>query len=713
MRALFSAILLGFPCLVNAATDHLVSYWDLDSNLNDSASAGAVVDNGSFINATSYTSGVFGDSVLLNGTNYVMVPNGADNNGGHSESITVSVWFRTDGFDNDWATLVGHDNSGEWNMSREQDKNTMYWAGGSAGIKATAIDVTDGVWHHAVGVGAWGRPTRLYIDGVLQASGTNSFLNPATSRPFMIGNNPIHTSRIWTGEVDDVGIFDSELSEHHVAAIFDLANDSEFNYPLDEVNLVLQAYDDGPGGFAVIRNGRWDHVASDPADGRTFIQLDSDGSGVAGQTAPEVISFTSDRALIPEEFEVTFSWEVDAGTTAIVIDQGVGDVTAQTTAGVGSFTFDPGPSSETTFTISATAPNGLAATKTLTIQTTDQPLLDSFTVSPQTVGPGEDVTVSWVVLNATTVSLNGNPVANMGAQIFPINELTSFVLDASNANGSLQATKFGVNSPPGEPVLTEFLASNIDGLLDEENDDSDWIQISNPTQLDVVIDGSYYLTDDPLDLTKWQIPSQTITPGNSIVVFASGKDLPTHMNFSLKTEGEYLALVKVDGGNTILTEFNDYPKQFNNLSYGFSADFSTRIFFSNPTPNSDNTGESFIDYVRDTSFSIDRGIYDSMQSVEITTLTPDAEIYYTIDGSKPTAASGILYAEPILIFTTTTLRAIAVKDDFVSSNIDTHTYIFPNDVLTQSATPFGFPIGPVGDHVLGLRREQRLVCWNY
>jgi archaellum component FlaG (FlaF/FlaG flagellin family) len=190
---------------------------------------------------------------------------------------------------------------------------------------------------------------------------------------------------------------------------------------------------------------------------------------------------------------------------------------------VGSFTFDPGPSSETTFTISATAPNGLAATKTLTIQTTDQPLLDNFTVSPQTVGSGDDVTVSWVVLNATTVTINGNPAASAGTQTLPVTELTSFILDASNANGSLQETRFGVISPPGEPVLTEFLASNIDGLLDEESDDSDWIQISNPTQLDVVIDGSYYLTDDPLDLTKWQIPAQTITPGNSIVIFSSGK----------------------------------------------------------------------------------------------------------------------------------------------------------------------------------------------
>ena len=50
------------------------------------------------------------------------------------------------------------------------------------------------------------------------------------------------------------------------------------------------------------------------------------------------------------------------------------------------------------------------------------------------------------------------------------------------------------------------------------------------------------------------------------------------------------------------------------------------------------------------------------------------------------------------IETTTTLRAIAYRDGLERSNVDTHTYIFPRDVLKQPRYPEGFPtsIGKVG-----------------
>ncbi|MFD0673080.1 chitobiase/beta-hexosaminidase C-terminal domain-containing protein [Cohnella sp. GCM10027633] len=60
------------------------------------------------------------------------------------------------------------------------------------------------------------------------------------------------------------------------------------------------------------------------------------------------------------------------------------------------------------------------------------------------------------------------------------------------------------------------------------------------------------------------------------------------------------------------------------------------------------------------AFDPPSGSYASSQSVAITTATPDADIYYTLDGSAPTSQSS-LYAAPIAIGTTATLRAIAVK----------------------------------------------------
>ena len=69
-----------------------------------------------------------------------------------------------------------------------------------------------------------------------------------------------------------------------------------------------------------------------------------------------------------------------------------------------------------------------------------------------------------------------------------------------------------------------------------------------------------------------------------------------------------------------------------------------------------------IDFVADTSFSIDRGFYTTPISVEITTPTAGADIYYTTDGTEPSPQNGILYHEPVSLSETTALRAAAFKE---------------------------------------------------
>ena len=65
------------------------------------------------------------------------------------------------------------------------------------------------------------------------------------------------------------------------------------------------------------------------------------------------------------------------------------------------------------------------------------------------------------------------------------------------------------------------------------------------------------------------------------------------------------------------------------------------------------------------TFSPAGGTYYVAQNVEIKAAS-GATIYYTIDGSDPTTASAV-YSEPINVASTTTIKAIATKDDLVSS----------------------------------------------
>ncbi|MBN2474517.1 MAG: lamin tail domain-containing protein [Pirellulales bacterium] len=114
-------------------------------------------------------------------------------------------------------------------------------------------------------------------------------------------------------------------------------------------------------------------------------------------------------------------------------------------------------------------------------------------------------------------------------------------------------------------------------------------------------------------------------------------------------------------------------------------------FFATATPGNVNTEEYWL-RVEDTRFSHDRGFYDESFSLTIATDTPGAEIYYTTDGSQPGETHGTLYTTPVVIRTTTVVRAVAVKAGYAPTDVDTQTYLFLDDVIRQPGDPAGFPV---------------------
>lgn len=248
----------------------------------------------------------------------------------------------------------------------------------------------------------------------------------------------------------------------------------------------------------------------------------------------------------------------------------------------------------------------------------------------------------------------------------------------------------------GHPILSEFLASNSNGIKDEDGDSSDWIEIWNTTgaTLDLT---SWRLTDDAALPAKWVFPSGVLLTSQSrLLVWASGKDRTTnpaalHTNFQLdKAAGAYLAFAKPDG--TIVTAFTNLPSQREDISYGLagSAEPLTAGYFQPPTPGAPN-GTPVPGFTSDTVFDVQRGYYTTPVTVHITCPTPGAQIYYTTDGSDPTTSSTLYTAAGIPVMTTTVVRAKAFAPPLADSNIDTHTYLFRADVKNQPAAPAGWP----------------------
>lgn len=97
--------------------------------------------------------------------------------------------------------------------------------------------------------------------------------------------------------------------------------------------------------------------------------------------------------------------------------------------------------------------------------------------------------------------------------------------------------------------------------------------------------------------------------------------------------------------------------------------------------------------VADTRFNYKRGFYSTGFTVIVQTRTEGASIRYTLDGSTPSALHGLGDTNPVTvrIERTTVLRAMAYKPGAEPTNVDTNTYLFPEDVVRQPAEVPGYP----------------------
>ena len=90
------------------------------------------------------------------------------------------------------------------------------------------------------------------------------------------------------------------------------------------------------------------------------------------------------------------------------------------------------------------------------------------------------------------------------------------------------------------------------------------------------------------------------------------------------------------------------------------------------------------------TFSMPHGIYNQGFSLTISSPVQGGTVYYTDDGSDP-RVKGLLYDGSLNISTTSVIRSAVLVQDTVWSEVATASYIFPNSLLFQGNTPFGYP----------------------
>ncbi len=168
------------------------------------------------------------------------------------------------------------------------------------------------------------------------------------------------------------------------------------------------------------------------------------------------------------------------------------------------------------------------------------------------------------------------------------------------------------------------------------------------------------------------------------------------INFSTDYEyyGGNILVTVVETAKSTSTQANRYAIKKGMTNYQSIFEYSSSSIFSSTAGVEALRGLPYMtvtyDYTsaKTPTFSPVAGTYNASMNVAISTITDGATIHYTTNGSDPTTSSPV-YTSPVSINTTTTLKAIAVKEGLDNSTVGTAEY------MLRPAKPTFNPVGGV------------------
>lgn len=247
---------------------------------------------------------------------------------------------------------------------------------------------------------------------------------------------------------------------------------------------------------------------------------------------------------------------------------------------------------------------------------------------------------------------------------------------ASPTPGSENAHGFETAEQIGCFDNTGVFISEVSAIQEFKSDENDWIELHNGSDQAVDLTG-WTLSDNADTPNKYTFSGGTIEAGEYYVVDCTSKPMrqtETTAPFSLSPGGETIVLHNAEG---MLVDSFDTGALVPDVTSGRVENDPSiaRVFFSEATRGEENDSDVTIGVAPQPVFS-DNSLYHSEKfSVTITCDDPNAEIYYTTDGSEPTLKSK-RYTEPLIFIKSMPLRAIAYVSGKRLSEITTATYLF-------------------------------------
>lgn len=260
-------------------------------------------------------------------------------------------------------------------------------------------------------------------------------------------------------------------------------------------------------------------------------------------------------------------------------------------------------------------------------------------------------------------------------------------------------------------VINEIQVANASSILDTRYGNySDWIELYNTGDEPVDLRGCY-LSDDLANPQKIKFRFRTLVePKKFKLLWLDEKAVVDHVEWKLSRHTEIAGLFSPEGEAIDVVFLG--PQQ-PDVSYGRQPDGSRNwFFFDTGTPGAanDQDGITWLNRTDVPKFSIPGGMYSGRPTLELSTSSPNAEIYYTLDGSIPTQKS-TLYTRNIRLTSTKVVRARCFEKNRISSPIITQTF-FLNDyhtlpTISISTNPDHLFDSKIGIYVEGTRGIQK------
>ncbi len=205
----------------------------------------------------------------------------------------------------------------------------------------------------------------------------------------------------------------------------------------------------------------------------------------------------------------------------------------------------------------------------------------------------------------------------------------------------------------------------------------DWAEIYNGGESTLPLHG-LWLTDDRGHLKKWAFPLRsTLKKGARAVVYfsdegvgVSGRDTYLCTAFTLDKSGG--ALILSDGEKPL--DAVSWPRQWGGVSYGRPGDRGAFQYLNEQTLQAPNPPQGCFGRLSPAAFSKAGGFCETPFSLALES-AEGADIYYTLDGSEPTALSA-RYTAPIPIEKGVSVRAVARKNGYIDAPVATQSYLF-------------------------------------